>query len=154
MRVLVATSGALDPGPTVALTGRLLVGGGTVTVMTAVQIAPGFRDELEDDDPNTQGADRELRRYVEERAARATERLVCAFEAAGYPTELRVVTDVEPTEAIRTVADDVEADVVVVGATRPLFDQGAWESVSARLVTTCTRPILVIPAGALGRSAD
>ena len=39
----------------------------------------------------------------------------------------------------------LDVDIVVMGATRPIFDQSAWESVSARVTLECNKPVLVLP---------
>jgi nucleotide-binding universal stress UspA family protein len=43
------------------------------------------------------------------------------------------------------LADEIAADVVVLGSTRKIFDQSAWESVSSRVMAESGRPVLVLP---------
>ena len=43
------------------------------------------------------------------------------------------------------LARDIDAGVIVLGATRQIFDQSAWESVSARVMIESGRPVLVLP---------
>ena len=40
----------------------------------------------------------------------------------------------------------LDVDVVVLGATRRIFDESAWESVSARVMMESRKPVLVVPA--------
>ena len=46
---------------------------------------------------------------------------------------------------ISQLAEELAADVVLLGATRQSFDQSAWESVSARVMIESGRPVLVLP---------
>ena len=110
--------------------------------MTVVEVPHRFLDTVELARPGTS----EQRRYLEERGERATESLVSAFDAAGIETDVRFVEGGDATALIGEVAAEVDADVIVIGATRRLFDQSAWESVSARLMTESDRPVLVVPA--------
>jgi len=148
MHVLIATTGALDPERAVAFTERLVAGDGRVTIMTVVEIPRSFLDTLELDAigrPNAPRPD-EHRRYLEERGRRATGGLANAFLAAGIPTDVRYVEGKDPSEHIARAAAELDADMIVVGATRSIFDRSAWESVSARLMLATDRPILVVPA--------
>ena len=51
----------------------------------------------------------------------------------------------DPALSISELANELDADVVVLGATRRIFDQAAWESVSARVMIESGRPVLVVP---------
>ena len=46
---------------------------------------------------------------------------------------------------ISRLARDIDASVIVLGSTRQIFDQSAWESVSARVMLESGRPVLVVP---------
>ncbi len=147
MHVLIATTGALDPELTVAFTGRLIVGGGRVTVATVVGVPHEFLDTLEQEAIGPRATpSSERRRYLEERGRRATEGIQNAFAAAGIDTEVVYLEGDDPADRIAEAARDLGADIVVLGATRQLFDQSSWESVSARLMLECDRPVLVVPA--------
>ncbi|NQV07230.1 universal stress protein, partial [bacterium] len=52
----------------------------------------------------------------------------------------------DPADTIIQAADDLDVDVVVLGATKNLFDESAWESVSARVMRDARRAVLVVPA--------
>ncbi len=51
----------------------------------------------------------------------------------------------DPASTILEAADRLGADVIVVGATKQLFDESQWESVSTRVIREARRPVLVDP---------
>lgn len=155
MHILVATSGVLSPASAVDFVGRLLGDEGEVTVTTVIEVPRTFLDELRSESwhPLQHGAepvwtlqdDAVVDRYVEERGRRICEPVVRAMMAAGITTTAVYLEGEDPAATISGLANKLEVDMVVMGATRPIFDQSAWESVSARVTLECNKPVLVLP---------
>lgn len=151
MHVLIATSGVLGADQVVEFTRRLIGGDGKVTVTTVIEVPRSFLDQLGADDWNAAGTDAQptqesvVERYVEERGRRMCEPLLNALEAEGITAGSVYLEGEDPAATISGLAIKLEADVVVLGATRPIFHQSAWESVSARVTLECARPVLVLP---------
>lgn len=158
MHVLIATTGALSPDPAVEFTSHLLSDGGRVSVTTVIEVPRSFLDQLRDEGWHPLGTspvdgegpieaedDAVIGRYVEERGRRLTEPVMSALRAAGIAAEEIFLEGADPAVSISELADKIEADVVVLGATRQIFDQSAWESVSARVMIESGRPVLVVP---------
>ena len=155
MHVLIATTGVLSPGPAVEFTRHLLGDEGRVTVTTVIEVPRSFLDTLRSEGwhPLTEEfelADHDdavIRRYVEERGKRLTEPIVAALKSEGIESATVFREGGDPAGTISQLAEDLEADVVLLGATRQIFDQSAWESVSARVMIESGRPVLVLPPG-------
>ena len=156
MHVLIATTGALSAGPAVEFTQRLLASGGRASVTTVIEVPRSFLDQLREEGWHPLGSDdagagaREeddalIHRYVEERGRRLTEPISAALTAAGLESEEIFLEGDDPAVSISELADKIDADVVVLGSTRMIFDQSAWESVSARVMIESGRPVLVVP---------
>ena len=149
MHVLIATTGVLSPEPVVEFTRQLLGQHGRVTVITVIEVPRDFLDDLEspaqqssDEDPGDAAA----QRYLEERGKRLVESVEHALEGARIPYEIVYLEGADPAATISKAAGDLDADVVVLGTTRPIFNQDAWESVSARVMLECGKPVLVVPS--------
>ncbi len=155
MHVLIATTGVLSPKPAVEFTRHLLGTSGRVTVTTVIEVPRGFLDTLRSEGwhPLTEkfevddGDDAVIQRYVEERGKRLTEPVVVALKSAGIESTTVFREGADPARTISQLAEDLGADVVMLGATRQIFDQSAWESVSARVMIESGRPVLVLPPG-------
>jgi nucleotide-binding universal stress UspA family protein len=155
MHVLIATTGVLSPEPAVQFTRHLIGGGGLVTVTTVIEVPRGFLDTLRSEGwhPLTEEFEVDdsdeaiMHRYVEERGRRLTEPVTAALRSAGIESTTVFREGGDPALAISQLAEEVEADVVLLGATRQIFDQSAWESVSARVMIESGRPVLVLPPG-------
>jgi len=153
MHVLIATTGVLSPEPAVEFTRHLLGEEGRVTVTTVIEVPRGFLDTLRSEGwhPLTEefavddSDDAIMQRYVEERGRRLTEPICAALRGAGFESETVFREGDDPALAISQLAEDLGADVVLLGATRQIFDQSAWESVSARVMIESGRPVLVLP---------
>ncbi len=155
MHVLVATTGVLSPGPVVDFVKRLLGERGRCTVTTVIEVPRSFLEELRGDSwhPLAEGAaatwtdeeDALIARYVEERGRRLTEPLVAALDASGIESKALYREGEDPALTISRLARDIDAGVIVLGATRQIFDQSAWESVSARVMLESGKPVLVVP---------
>jgi nucleotide-binding universal stress UspA family protein len=155
MHVLIATTGVLSPGPAVEFTSHLLGDTGRVTVTTVIEVPRRFLAELRVDGWHPLADDAEtaflaeqealIERYVDERGRRLTDPIVHALRAAAIESRSVFLEGDDPAAAISKLANDIDADVVVLGATRQIFDQSAWESVSARVMIESGRPVLVVP---------
>ena len=155
MHVLIATTGVLSPAPVVDFTTRLLGGDGQVTVTTVIEVPHTFLEHLRteswhpfEDGPTPRWPEDDatlIARYVEERGHRLTEPVISSLEAAGVSAGAVFLEGGDPAKSISELADRLDVDVVVVGATRQIFDQSAWESVSARVMIESGRPVLVVP---------
>ncbi len=161
MHVLVATAGALSPTAVVDFSRHLIGGTGRVTVTTVVEVPREFLESIEADDwhplrdvdaphPSEDVASR----YLAERGHRITDPIRQALEAAHIPCDAGVLEGADAAAAISAAANDLDVDVVIVGATKPLFDIDAWESVSARLMIESGRPVLVLPQTRAESDAD
>ncbi len=155
MHVLIATTGVLSPEPAVEFTRHLIGSDGRVTVTTVIEVPRGFLDTLRSEGwhplteeyPEDDTDEAIMHRYVEERGKRLTEPVCAALRAAGLESTTLFREGADPARAISQLAEEVQADVVLLGATRQIFDQSAWESVSARVMIESGRPVLVLPPG-------
>jgi len=152
MHVLVATAGALSPEPVVEFARHLIGGTGFVTVTTVVEVPRSFLEELGADDWHPlhdsnprQTTESVVDAYLHERGHRITDPVRLALEGARIPCDVRVLEGADPAAAISKAADELGADVVILGATKQIFARDAWESVSARVMIESGRPILVVP---------
>lgn len=152
MRILIATTGVLPPVPVAELYKRLGGDEGEFTVMTVVQVPRTFLDALDEEERRSLLADDDrgdpeakASAYLEERGRRAVDPILAALAAQGLEASVRFVEGDDPAEAIIRTAEDFQADVLVMGATRRLFTEEAWRSVSARVMEQSQRPILLVP---------
>ncbi len=151
--MLIATAGVLSPEPVAAFAARLVEEGSDVAVITVIEVPRSFLDTIRSEqwhpltDDATDWTDEEdavIERYVAERGYRITEPVLAALRAIGLDPSVRYVEGEDPAATIIAQAEEMDADVVVVGATRQLFED--WESVSARVMRDLQRPVLVVPA--------
>ncbi len=152
MHVLVATAGALSPDPVVGFARHLIGGTGSVTVTTVVEVPRSFLENIDaddwhplHDDTARATADSVVDAYLQERGHRITDPIRQALEGARIPCEVLVLEGVDAATAISKAADELGADVVILGATKQIFNRDAWESVSARVMIESGRPVLVVP---------
>lgn len=152
MHVLVATAGALSPEPVVEFTRHLIGGTGSVTVATVVEVPHSFLEGIESDDwhplhDDSRPASSEaiINEYLAERGHRLTDPIRQALEAARIPCNVTILEGTDAAAAISDAANDLDADVVLLGATKKIFTMEAWESVSARVMLESGRPVLVLP---------
>jgi len=155
MHVLVATSGVLNPSSVVEFCRRLVTPDGHVTVTTVIEVPRPFLDELRTDRwhpldetsprPWTTADEVVVERYVEERGRRICEPLVRALLAEQIPCESVYLEGEEPAATISGLATKLDIDVLIMGATRRIFQRESWESVSARVTLECAKPVLVLP---------
>lgn len=151
--MLIATAGALSPDPVASFAERLVDPDGWVRVITVIEVPRSFLDDIRGEgwypltDANASWSSEEdalIARYVEERGRRLTDPLLAALRTRGIEAAVTYLEGEDPAETIIKAAEDMGADVVVLGATKHLFSE--WESVSARVLRDTHRPVLVIPA--------
>ena len=126
---------------------------GRVTVMTVVRVPRSFLESLDDDTrrsflddaPGESSAEEKAARYLEERGHRAVDPICSALSAIGIDVDVRFVEGDDPAEAIINTAEEVGAEMVMMGATRRLFTEEAWRSVSARVMVNSHLPLLLVP---------
>ena len=157
MHLLVATAGVLPPDP-VADFAELMAGDdGSVTVMSVITAPRDFLEDLVtepwrpfDDGDSQNGAppqdNSEIDRYVTERGNRLVAPVIAALASRGFEPETIFVEADDAAIAIVQVADDVNAGAIVMGATRRLFTESAWTSVSMKVTADSRLPVLLIPA--------
>jgi nucleotide-binding universal stress UspA family protein len=154
VRILVATTGVLPAGPVAEFCQMLMGEHDVVTVMTVVRVPRSFLESLDDtvrrsfldDAPDASAtAEEKAARYLEERGQRAVDPICAALTAADITSDVRFVEGDDPAEAIIQTADSIGADIVILGATRRLFTEEAWRSVSARVMVNSRLPVLLVP---------
>ncbi|HUO46625.1 MAG TPA: universal stress protein [Acidimicrobiia bacterium] len=155
MHVLVATTGVLPPTAVADLCDLIVPPeSGTVTVMTVVQVPRTFlasldheerRSLLDDDFRREEQSEAKAARYLEERGRRVVNPLVAALAVRGRAAAVKLVEGDDPAEAIIGTARTELADLIVMGATRRLFTEQAWTSVSARVMEMTQCPLVLVP---------
>jgi nucleotide-binding universal stress UspA family protein len=154
MHVLIATAGVLPPDPVADLTEQLLGHFGSVTVMTVIEVPHQFLDTIRAEEwrplagsqaiwPSDEDA--LMSRYVEERGRRLVDPVLAALRSRGINGRSIFVEGRDPAGSILAAAEEMEAGVIVLGATRSIFDESAWESVAIRVIRRASCPVLVIP---------
>ncbi len=147
---MVATAGALPPA---AVASYVSSHGPDVdvVVMTAIEVPRTFLQELEAEgwdpleDERTAETERAVAGYVEERGLRLVQPIVGALDAIGVTAQALLVEHSEPATAILEAAAELGTDLIVVGATKPLFAESAWQSVAQQLMVSSPVPLLMVP---------
>lgn len=169
MHVLVATDGTLDPETTARFATALAGDGGTVTVVTVVEINRNLLRDLRElfgerhvdashqdaeyvgvkhnagstVGPDWPGDDQMLARYLDDQKEARTGPLAEALTAAGITPDVRVLEG-EAAPGVIGLAGDLGVDVVCVGSHgRGLFD-GFLGSTSTKLARRSPVPVLII----------
>ncbi len=156
MHVLVATAGALPPEPAAYFAEVLAGPEGRVTVMNVTQAPGGFTDELSPEAwrpfdagqgaPPPSGGRGGIDEYVQERGAKMAAPILAALESRNIrPAAVFVEAD-DAAEAIAAAAERIGAEAIVMGVTRRLFDESAWNSISFAVTAASRLPVLLIPA--------
>lgn len=154
MRILIATTGVLPAAPTAEFCRQLIGDESSVSVMTVIQVPRSFLEALDDDvrrsfldDSPDEGstAEEKAANYLEERGRRAVDPICAALAAEDIDCDIHFVEGDDPAEAIIQTAQSVNAEMVVMGATRRLFTEEAWRSVSARVMVNSHLPVLLVP---------
>ena len=164
MHVLVATAGALPPEPAADFAEVLAGPGGRVTVMNVTQAPCEFTDELSPEAWRPFDAGREAPppsggrggtdRYVQERGAKMVAPILAALENRRIQPATVFVEGENAAEAIAATAERIGAEAIVLGVTRRLFDESAWNSVSFEVTAASRLPVLLIPAPAEPTALD
>ncbi len=153
MRILIATTGVLPAAPTAEFCRQLIGDEQSVTVMTVIRVPRSFLESLDDDvrrsfldaSDQTSSEEEKAATYLEERGRRAVDPICAALAAEDIECDIRFVEGDDPAEAIISTAQTVGAELVVMGATRRLFTEEAWRSVSARVMVNSHLPVLLVP---------
>ena len=126
-----------------------------MTVMNVTQTPHDFLEELAADDwrpfdtspedPPEPGTLSAAEGYVEERGSKMVAPVVAALQARNITPRTAFVEADEVAEGIIGTAEAVAADVIVLGTTRRLFDESAWTSISMKVATASTVPVVLIP---------
>ena len=156
MHVLVATAGALPPELAADFVEVLAGPEGRVTVMNVTQAPSGFTDELSPEAwrpfdagqgaPPPSGDWGGIDEYVQERGAKMAAPIMAALESRGIQAAAVFVEGDDAAEAIAAAAEQIGAEAIVLGVTRRLFDESAWNSVSFEVTAASRLPVLLIPA--------
>ena len=164
MHILVCTAGVLPPEPVAEFAGRL-AGADRVTVMSVVQaprdlpmdLAGGRWQPFEGED-GEEGAETgqpgEVERYIEELGNRRVEPMLAALGKRGIRPVTAFVEADDVAQAIVQTAASAGAEAIIMGATRSLFTESAWKSVSMKVAEAVNLPILLIPAPGQAVPAD
>ncbi len=154
MHILIATAGVLPPAPVADLAHRFIQGDGDVTVLTVIEVPRSFLDSLSDEewrpfesDPAARADEREkaVARYVEERGKRWAEPVLAALRSRGIAASALHLEGEAPAKAIVATSAEMGADLIIMGATKPLFAEAAWGSVSAEVMQRTQCPLLLVP---------
>jgi nucleotide-binding universal stress UspA family protein len=153
VHVLIATTGVLAAGPVADLTMRLTGTDGHVSVLTVVPAPHEFLDTLElelwhpltDQPRGSDGENDRTAQYVTERGERLAAPVVAALTARGIIPDKLFIEGSDPAKVICATADDINADLVLLGVTRRLFSDGAWRSVSAEVMEQTHVPVILVP---------
>ena len=154
MNVLIATSGALSPEPAAKLAAKLAGDDGEVAVVTVIEVPRSFLDEIRSEqwhplEESTDWGTREdavIARYVEERGKRITDPLLAALRGVNLSATTTYLEGEDTAKTISAAAARLNSDVIVLGATKPIFEESSWESVSMRVVQEGTLPVVIVPA--------
>ena len=129
MHVLIATTGVLSPGPVVDFTARLLGAGGRVSVTTVIEVPRTFLEDLRSeswhplengDAPQWTEDRRRVDCPLRRRARPPPHRAGAQFAARRRPRRRAPSTSRAriPAKTISELADQLDVDVVILGATR------------------------------------
>lgn len=155
VNILIATTGVLTPVAVSDICARLLGDDGRVTVMTVIEVPRTFLEGMDENERRsfldagnweTETAEMKALTYLEERGHRAVQPIVAAMRAIDVEPSITFVEGADPVDAIIKTAVDIEAELIVMGATRRLFTEQAWTSVSARVMERVHCPLVLVPA--------
>jgi nucleotide-binding universal stress UspA family protein len=154
VHILIATTGVLPPGPVADICERVLGPDDEITVMTVIEVPRHFLESMEDGERRsfldtasweTDTAEMKALTYLEERGRRVVEPIMAALRSRGHSPAISFVEGPDPVEAIVSTSEKVGASLIVMGATRRLFTEQAWMSVSARVMERTQCPLLLVP---------
>ena len=121
--------------------------------MTVIEVPLSFLDDLDDGEwrPFDDGIDEDtlreklVRRYVEERGTRLVEPVVAALRTHGIDSRTFLEGGDDAADVIVKVAGEQDVDLIVMGSTRPIFDETVWSSVSVKVMQLSTIPLVLVP---------
>ncbi|MDH3307714.1 MAG: universal stress protein [Acidimicrobiia bacterium] len=151
MQILVATAGALPPSVVTAYVSAFWSAGDSLVVMAAIEVPRTLLEELATEGwtpfagERTTEIERAVGRYVEERGGRMVEPILSALGAQGMTARALYVEHADPAQAILETAAELSADLIVLGATRAIFKDDAWQSVAEQVMLGASVPMLLIP---------
>ncbi len=153
MHILIATAGALPASRVADLIATLAHEDTRVSVMTVIEVPLSFLDDLDDgewrpfdDEHDEQDVrDRLARRYVEERGTRLAQPVVAALRTHGFEARTILEEGSDAAEVIVRVAEEKQVDFIVLGSTRPIFDETTWSSVSVKVMQQSSIPLVLVP---------
>jgi nucleotide-binding universal stress UspA family protein len=136
------------------LAARLAADDGSIAVVTVIEVPRSFLNEIRSEewhplDESTEWGAREdavIARYVEERGKRLTEPVLAALRGVGIEATTTYLEGEDPAKTITEAAQRLQSAVIILGATKPIFDESSWESVSMRVVQEGTLPVVIVPA--------
>jgi len=156
VRIVIATAGVLPPEPVADFVEHLSGDDpAAVLVVTVVEAPRTFLNELRSEEWRPFDEDLELRdipddrhieRYIEERGRRLVEPVLSSLRARGIEPLSHFVEGDDVGAGIVDIAAQHEADLIIMGATRKLFTESAWMSVSLQVTQNSKLPVLLIPA--------
>ena len=159
VHILIATAGALPPAAVVDLVTSLWSPGSSITVMTSIEVPRSFLEELEieewrpfADNAMSPESERQVARYVEERGRRLIQPILAGLDAAGLAARPLFVESADPAASILETVADGQIDLIVMGATRPIFTEDVWQSVAVKVMQGSTIPVVMVPG--LTRTPD
>ena len=94
-----------------------------------------------DPGPTTGEADR----YIQERGMKIVSPIVSALQGRDLEVRTLFVAAEDVADAILETADRLDAEIIVIGATRQLFKELSWTSVSMTVVAGSRIPVLLMP---------
>jgi nucleotide-binding universal stress UspA family protein len=167
MHVLVATDGELDPASVTKFSAPLAGDSGTVTVLTVIEVPRALLQELQghfsDQQPPTlrmtdgetvtstapekprswPGDDAIIEQYLESKEQQRCEPVVTALKANGVNATGMVVEG--PTaRGILDTAEELEADVIIVGSHGLGLFEGLLGSTGTKVTRLAKRPVLLL----------
>lgn len=164
VNVLIATAGALPSGPVADIVADLVEERDVVRVITVLEVPRSFLDEINSEEwrPLTGEADTRWRdeqeaviaRYVEERGKRLTDPVIAALSARDVHAEAEHLEGEDKAKTIVDRAAAMGAGLVVIGATRQIFAESAWESITGRVMAAVSCPVLVVPNAPVAESGS
>lgn len=167
MHVLVATDGQLDPAVVAKFSGPLAGDGGTVTVLTVIEVPRAMlqdlRDHFSDQLPPTllmpdketvvttpadaprswPGDDAIIEQYLTDKQQERCQPVVAALEAKGIEATSKVVEGPAARGILETAAAE-NVDLIVVGSHGVGLFEGLLGSTGTKVTRLAKRPVLLL----------
>lgn len=127
--------------------------------MTSIEVPRSFLEELETEEwrpfadaQMSPESERQVARYVEERGRRLIEPILAGLDAAGFTAQPVFVESNDSAKAIVETAAERAVDLLIMGATRPIFTEDVWQSVAVKVMQASSIPVVMVPG--LARTHD